>query len=199
MNETASASTGSYQSTPAQLLMDLTGSHEEATNKAFSGLNEDKPAPSGLETEVDPNNIWHPQQLRRQRPSMAQLNDAVRQLTAFRPAPPPHQPPILTPFATMRANILITETMIRFVLAEYRELLESAAKQLSTSTGQASSQSSEGAVKVENGSLDWETATEDMINSLQSMSLESLAANGQVSSVRAPLLGIHKLILFDSQ
>lgn len=60
-------------------------------------------------------------------PSAAQLNAARDQVVAFRPSPPatgPSQTPILSGFAICRANILVTEAMLRFLLVDYRELLK---------------------------------------------------------------------------
>jgi len=60
-------------------------------------------------------------------PSIQQLNAAVNRVENFIQSPPPmlsSQPPLLSPWATMRANILVTEAMIRFVLVEYRDLVD---------------------------------------------------------------------------
>lgn len=76
-------------------------------------------------------------------PAMSQLYAARNQVTAFHPAPPasdPSRPPILSGFAICRANILVTEAMLRFVLVDYQEYLQGVLAQHRLSEGRGSKQ-----------------------------------------------------------
>lgn len=84
----------------------------------------------------------------------------------------------------MRANILITETMIRFVLNEYRELLDNFSAQCQPLQSMHAQDTLDD---------DWETAAKEMVDTLQGMPLESLAANGQ--SMIAKLLYLTSSLL----
>jgi hypothetical protein len=67
----------------------------------------------------------------------------------------------------MRANILITVCMIRFVSSERVEFLDSLQAQFSGVKQQSSSAD------------DWQAASRDMLGAFHGIPLESLAANGQ--------------------
>jgi hypothetical protein len=102
-------------------------------------------------------------------PSAAQLSLATSQVEAFRPTPAeePEAPESLSLWATMRANILITVCMIRFVSSERVEFLDSLQAQFSGVKQQSSSAD------------DWQAASRDMLGAFHGIPLESLAANGQ--------------------
>lgn len=101
-------------------------------------------------------------------PSIQQLNAAVNRVETFIQNPSSSllssssssssQPPTLSPWATMRANILVTEAMIRFVLVEYRDLIDGLlAKQQVGNDG----------MKLEtdvSADQEWEAAAKDMLD-----------------------------------
>ncbi|PWZ03557.1 hypothetical protein BCV70DRAFT_154945, partial [Testicularia cyperi] len=131
------------------------------------------------------------------------------QINVFRPSPPPTSTPILSPMCTMYANIVVTESLIRFLLTEYRELLLSRARDIRASHSSSMSSSS-AAVAFDGLELaageGWQDATANMLQIFNSMPLEALASNGHsliskivyvVSSLlnrissRAPTNGYH--------
>ncbi|CAO1618276.1 unnamed protein product [Parajaminaea phylloscopi] len=116
-------------------------------------------------------------------PSTAQLNAALEQVVAFRPSPPaagPARPQItiLSGFAICRANILVTEAMLRFVLVDYQELLQgylARQRREEEACGIASVINSD-----ESGSNDIEEAARSFFSeAVTSLPLDALAANGQ--------------------
>lgn len=130
-------------------------------------------------------------------PSTAQLNAARDQVVAFRPSPPPpaagsteDRVPILSGFAICRANILVTEAMLRFVLVEYRELLQGHLKRLlkaeqsqrdgNTNTGVKDELNVEGIEDDDDGSSDIEEAARSFFSdAVATLPFDALAANGQ--------------------
>lgn len=115
-------------------------------------------------------------------PSTAQLKAAREQVVAFRPSPPladlTHgQVPILSGFAICRANILVTEAMLRFVLVDYQELLQGyLARQRQEEEGSAMSD-----LDAEDAGVNdiEEAARSFFAEAVASLPLDALAANGQ--------------------
>lgn len=116
-------------------------------------------------------------------PSSAQLNAAREQVVAFRPSPPLADPgraqvPILSGFAICRANILVTEAMLRFVLVDYQELLQGYLNRQRSEEGPSSA--SAGFENQEDGANDIEEAAQSFFaEAVAALPLDALAANGQ--------------------
>ncbi|CAO1616363.1 unnamed protein product [Sympodiomycopsis kandeliae] len=112
-------------------------------------------------------------------PSTAQLNAAREQVVAFRPSPPAVGSaqaviPILSGFAICRANILVTEAMLRFVLVDYRELLQSQLKKLRLTLDNTTE------MEEEEASNDIEEAARSFFaDAVATLPFDALAANGQ--------------------
>ncbi|PWN20050.1 hypothetical protein BCV69DRAFT_313250 [Microstroma glucosiphilum] len=113
-------------------------------------------------------------------PSAAQLNAARDQVVSFRPSPPPISSssqshfPILSGFAICRANILVTEAMLRFVLVDYREQLQGHLNRLRLASGEVNPEEEDDASK------DIEEAARTFFSeAVATLPFDALAANGQ--------------------
>lgn len=114
-------------------------------------------------------------------PSTAQLNSARDQVNSFRPSPPPASSssshsrfPILSGFAICRANILVTEAMLRFVLVDYREQLQGHLNRLRLASGEVNPEEEDDASK------DIEEAARTFFSeAVATLPFDALAANGQ--------------------
>lgn len=110
-------------------------------------------------------------------PSPAQLNAARDQVVAFRPPLPSagsmQATPVLSGFAICRANILVTEAMLKFVLVDYRELLQSHLRRLRISNGDLPDADEDGPDDIE------EAAQSFFADAVATLPFDALAANGQ--------------------
>lgn len=110
-------------------------------------------------------------------PSTAQLNAAREQVVAFRPPLPAPEStqaiPILSGFAICRANILVTEAMLKFVLVDYRELLQNNLKRLRLTAGDIPDAEEDASNDIE------EAARSFFADAVAALPFDALAANGQ--------------------
>lgn len=89
-------------------------------------------------------------------------------ISLFRPSPPPppssispSSSPVLSPMCTLHANIVTTESLIRFLVLEYRQLLSSLFPSLPFSESQG-----------------WQAAAETLLGTFNDLPLDALASNG---------------------
>lgn len=102
-------------------------------------------------------------------------------VNVFRPSPPPESTPILSPMCTMHANIVTTESLIRFLVTEYRELISVRINELKLHHPSAPTSAPEDI----QGEL-WQEAAANMLRVFNSLPLDALASNG--------LSLIHKIV-----
>lgn len=92
----------------------------------------------------------------------------------FRPTPPPPSSSnlVLSPMCTLHANIVTTESLLRFLVTEYRELVLSRLSHLKLHHPSFSS-------PEDLGGPGWEEAASNMLRVFNSLPLDALASNGQ--------------------
>lgn len=93
-------------------------------------------------------------------------------VNVFRPSPPPSSTPVLSPMCTMHANIVATESLIRFLVTEYRELVSTRIHDLKLR--QPSPYSAPEDFEGEG----WQEAAQNMLRVFNSLPLDALASNG---------------------
>ncbi|KAJ1042091.1 hypothetical protein NDA11_003768 [Ustilago hordei] len=93
-------------------------------------------------------------------------------VNVFHPSPGPSSTPVLSPMCTMHANIVATESLIRFLVTEYRQLVSTRIHDLRL--GQASPCSA----PEEFGEEEWQEAAQNMLRVFNSLPLDALASNG---------------------
>ncbi len=109
--------------------------------------------------------------------------DAVAGLTmvdlvnVFRPSPPPSSTPVLSPMCTMHANIVCTESLIRFLVTEYRELVATRIRDLKLRQPASFGAPANAPEDVQRDT--WQDAAQKMLHTFNSLPLDALASNGQ--------------------
>ncbi|SYW80769.1 uncharacterized protein UBRO2_03983 [Ustilago bromivora] len=93
-------------------------------------------------------------------------------VNVFHPSPAPSSTPVLSPMCTMHANIVATESLIRFLVTEYRQLVSTRIHDLRL--GQVSPCSA----PEEFGGEEWQEAAQNMLRVFNSLPLDALASNG---------------------
>lgn len=94
-------------------------------------------------------------------------------VNVFRPSPPPESTHILSPMCTMHANIVTTESLIRFLVTEYRELVSQRIRDLKLRQPHQPTSAPEDI----QGEL-WKEAAANMLRVFNSLPLDALASNG---------------------
>ncbi len=112
------------------------------------------------------------------RPAVEHTDDAstltmMDLVNVFRPSPPPESTPILSPMCTMHANIVTTESLIRFLVTEYRELVSHRIRDLKLRQPHQPTSAPEDI----QGEL-WQEAAANMLRVFNSLPLDALASNG---------------------
>lgn len=93
-------------------------------------------------------------------------------VNVFHPSPAPSLTPVLSPMCTMHANIVATESLIRFLVTEYRQLVSSRIHDLRL--GQVSPCSAPEEFERE----EWQEAAQNMLRVFNGLPLDALASNG---------------------
>ncbi|TKY88044.1 hypothetical protein EX895_003140 [Sporisorium graminicola] len=111
-------------------------------------------------------------------PSASGAVNMVDFINVFRPSPPPPSSttPVLSPMCTMHANIVTTESLVRFMVTEYREMVgvrihDLKLRQPSAHTSGTSAEDVPGE--------SWQEAAANLLRVFNSLPLDALASNGQ--------------------
>lgn len=101
-------------------------------------------------------------------------------VNVFRPTPPPSSTPVLSPMCTMHANIVTTESLIRFLVVEYRELVLVRIRDLKLRNPSPSSfaATGDGGGREDLEGEPWQDAAANMLRVFNSLPLDALASNG---------------------
>ncbi|SPO29147.1 uncharacterized protein UTRI_06096 [Ustilago trichophora] len=97
-------------------------------------------------------------------------------VNVFRPTPPPSSTPVLSPMCTMHANIVTTESLIRFLVVEYRELVLVRIRDLKLRNPSPSFAATGDGEDMEGEP--WQDAAANMLRVFNSLPLDALASNG---------------------
>ncbi|CDS00846.1 hypothetical protein [Sporisorium scitamineum] len=98
-------------------------------------------------------------------------------INVFRPSPPPSTTPVLSPMCTMHANIVTTESLIRFMVTEYREMVATRIHDLKLR--QLSHPPSSSSAPEDLPGESWQEAAANLLRVFNSLPLDALASNGQ--------------------
>uniref|UniRef100_V5EXK0 Zn(2)-C6 fungal-type domain-containing protein n=1 Tax=Kalmanozyma brasiliensis (strain GHG001) TaxID=1365824 RepID=V5EXK0_KALBG len=138
------------------------------------------PNPADARSSSTPRSSGMPSTQRENDPNSGGLT-MMDLVNVFRPSPPPESTPILSPMCTMHANIVTTESLIRFLVTEYRELISMRINELKLHHPSALTSAPEDI----QGEL-WQDAAANMLRVFNSLPLDALASNG--------LSLIHKIV-----
>ncbi|GAC93641.1 hypothetical protein PHSY_001206 [Pseudozyma hubeiensis SY62] len=98
-------------------------------------------------------------------------------VNVFRPSPPPSATPVLSPMCTMHANIVTTESLVRFLVTEYREMVTTRIRDLKLRQPSHLSATASAPEDVQGEA--WQEAAANLLRTFNDLPLDALASNGQ--------------------
>lgn len=101
-------------------------------------------------------------------------------VNVFRPSPPPasaSSTPVLSPMCTLHANIVTTESLVRFLLTEYRDMVTTRIRELKLR--QPSHLALASCAPEDVHSQVWQEAAANLLRTFNNLPLDALASNGQ--------------------